>query len=724
MFFSYPTFPRGIPALIAALLLYSAPLQANDECPANAGTMSTDVGPICLVNGAATLTGTPGGDAIVPDGFATLYVLTRTNGLIIEQVSATPSFTVNSEDVWRLHSLVYDPTTLDLSIVAFGSTNAYDVQGLLIQGGGGVCASLDISGAPVKTGACPCEAFAGEIKTDEGPICLVDGVATLTGEPGGNAIVPTGFSTLYVLTRTNGLIIEQVSATPSFTVNSVDVWRIHTLVYDPTTLDLSSVEFGVTNAYQVQGLLQQGGGSICASLDVNGAPTKTGICEQQCNADAGSISANLPDLCLVDGAAMLVATADGNANVPVGYQTVFVLTQGPGLVIVNAGASPAFTVNAPGAYTIHTLVFDPATLDLGIVELGVTTGFDVNGLLIQGGGSICASLDVAGAQFQVAQCEVPCTADAGSASPVDPEPCLMGGIAPLDVVPNGDAVVPAGYTTAYILARPDGIIENVEPITLFEWPLLGTYNIHTLVYDPFTLDPYNVALGSSNVSEFEAALIQGGGSICGSLDVAGVQFTVIQCAPPCDSDAGVGGDRIVCFTDPPVDLFSLLTGTPDFGGAWFGPDGLPSSGIFLPSSSVAGTYVYFVTDSPDCPGDTTQLVIDLIECGGEFAVNYDKETFGEGNSSATSLTELPAIVNLSLWPNPATDMVRVALSKAVSNSTRVDLIDAIGRIVIAPVSFEGTSLLIDVRSLTSGTWTVRINDGGSLLTGRFLRSDR
>ena len=32
---------------------------------------------------------------------------------------------------------------------------------------------------------------------------------------------------------------------------------------------------------------------------------------------------------------------------------------------------------------------------------GVTTGFDVNSLLVQGGGSICASLDVQGAPFLV-----------------------------------------------------------------------------------------------------------------------------------------------------------------------------------------------------------------------------------------------------------------------------------------------------------------------------------
>ena len=52
-------------------------------------------------------------------------------------------------------------------------------------------------------------------------------------------------------------------------------------------------------------------------------------------------------------------------------------------------------------YTIHTLVYDPTTLDLSIVVPGTTTGFDVNALLIQGGGTICAALDVNGAKTTV-----------------------------------------------------------------------------------------------------------------------------------------------------------------------------------------------------------------------------------------------------------------------------------------------------------------------------------
>ncbi|MBK6543655.1 MAG: hypothetical protein IPG10_20840 [Flavobacteriales bacterium] len=59
------------------------------------------------------------------------------------------------------------------------------------------------------------------------------------------------------------------------------------------------------------------------------------------------------DVCGTNGAATLTATANGDANVPAGYSTVYVLTQA-GLTIVNAGAAPSFDVTEDGLYTIHT----------------------------------------------------------------------------------------------------------------------------------------------------------------------------------------------------------------------------------------------------------------------------------------------------------------------------------------------------------------------------------
>ncbi|MBK6641024.1 MAG: hypothetical protein IPG39_07170 [Bacteroidetes bacterium] len=176
-----------------------------------------------------------------------------------------------------------------------------------------------------------------------------------------------------MLTSGAGLVIEQVGPTPDFTVPTGGVYTIHTLVYDPATLDLSIVTPGVTTGFDVNGLLVQGGGSICASLDVAGAQFNIE------NPNAGTLTAASNSVCFTGGSAVISATANGNAFVPAGYQTIYVLTSGAGLVIEQVNATPSFTVTASGNYTIHTLVYDPATLDLSIVTPGVTTGFDVNG---------------------------------------------------------------------------------------------------------------------------------------------------------------------------------------------------------------------------------------------------------------------------------------------------------------------------------------------------------
>ena len=372
-------------------------------CEANAGTLTADASPVCLLNAEATLSATADGNAVVPVDYQTAYVLTQGPELLIIAAGGTPEFTVTAAGDYTIHTLVYDPLTLDLGIVEFGVTTGFDVNGLLIQGGGTICASLDVAGAPIVVEDCtePCEANAGTLTADASPVCLVAGSAIISATADGSAVVPDGYTTIYVLTQGPGLVIVGVNLSTDFGVTAAGDYTIHTLVYDPLTLDLSIVEPGVTTGFDVNALLIQGGGGICASLDVTGAPVTVELCDE-CLADAGTLTTDEAEVCLQSG--VLVAIPDGNSEVPQGFQTIYVLTQGPGLVILAVDATPTFTVTEEGTYTIHTLVYDPLTLDLGIVEPGVTTGFDVNALLIQGGGEICASLDVAGAAFTVSIC--------------------------------------------------------------------------------------------------------------------------------------------------------------------------------------------------------------------------------------------------------------------------------------------------------------------------------
>jgi len=533
-----------------ASITLTAP-DCTDDCLADPGNLTADFNPVCLDNGTATLSATPDGSAVVPPGFEIIYVLTEGPDLVIIGTNSTPTFDVSNTGDYTIHTLVYDPATLDLSIVVLGTTTGVDVLNFITDND--ICAALDVAGAPFDVVDTPTveitpspvtlcagasvqfstnvsdpnatyawsgtggvfddptsptptytmmmpgtytlfvevtlangcsdqdqvlvtveDPDAGTITIDASPVCLDNGSATISATPDGNSNVPSGYETIYVLTSGGNLVIEQVNGAPTFSVTEAGLYTIHTLIYDPNTLDLNLIVFGTTTGSDVIDLLA--GSGICASLDVNGAPVEvlepptveispdpviicgggsiqfsTNITDPNatyswtatggsfddptsanptytmmmpgtytisvtvndsngCTAsddatviveapEAGTITADASPVCLINGSADISATPDGNASVPAGYETIYVLTQGPNLVIVQANATPDFTVMAAGDYTIHTLIYNPNTLDLTLINFGITTGGDVLNLLANNG--ICADLDVDGAPVEV-----------------------------------------------------------------------------------------------------------------------------------------------------------------------------------------------------------------------------------------------------------------------------------------------------------------------------------
>ncbi|HOY18515.1 MAG TPA: T9SS type A sorting domain-containing protein [Haliscomenobacter sp.] len=525
----------------------------EEPCFATSGTIRPDTR-ACLDGDTLTLRATVATAPVVPDSFQVVYVLTRGDSLVIINAGAKPEFKVTAPGKYTIHTLVYNPSTLDLGIVELGVTTGVAVNGLLRQGGGSICAALDVAGAKFNVEICPCTATAGTLRPlSDG--CLQSGSANLRAIQSTRPIVPAGYQVAYVLTRSDSLVIVGAGASPNFTVNAAGKYTIHTLVYNPATLDLGIVQPGVTTGFDVNALLRQGGGAICAALDVAGAKfeVSTAVC---CKASAGTLNPLGSSACLQEGKATLAASIRQLPTVPTGYRLLYVLTSGNNLVIQQVNNLPLFTVRDTGRFTIHTLVYNPATLDLGIVKFGQTTGVDVNGLLIQGGGSICAALDVAGAPFSVKTC--PCQVNIGRIVP-QPNTCLSG-IRPVRLKasilhqPSG----PRGYRSLWVLTEGDSLIIRSVNTNGPEFYVNreGKYRIHTLTYNPATLDLSIVKLGQTTGFEVNSLLVQGGGSICAGLDVAGAAFEVKRCG----SNVVGALQSSAVFPNPTKDLLNVQLG--------------------------------------------------------------------------------------------------------------------------------------------------------------------
>jgi gliding motility-associated-like protein len=99
------------------------------------------------------------------------------------------------------------------------------------------------------------------------------------------------------------------------------------------------------------------------------------------------------------------------------------------------------------------------------------------------------------------------------------------------------------------------------------------------------------------------------------------------------SNAGLGGSHTICSNSNPVDLFTLIEGTPDPGGFWYDENNNPVDAIFIPEIEPTGTYSYVVQGSTPCPSVSSQLNIGItaIDPAGASASSVQCVTEPEFN---------------------------------------------------------------------------------------------
>ena len=74
----------------------------SDECEDGplAGTLTATNSILCSSEDSGIISASPYGDEFIPEGYSKIYVLTKSENLVLLQVNTSPEFTINREGVY------------------------------------------------------------------------------------------------------------------------------------------------------------------------------------------------------------------------------------------------------------------------------------------------------------------------------------------------------------------------------------------------------------------------------------------------------------------------------------------------------------------------------------------------------------------------------------------------------------------------------------------------
>tara|TARA_Y100000385_G_scaffold291867_1_gene373364 strand:- start:835 stop:6852 length:6018 start_codon:yes stop_codon:yes gene_type:complete len=503
------------------------PEDCGNTCLAEAGIYEASE-EVCFDGELAILSIVEVNQATIPTRYSEIFILSVGDEKEISHSDLIPEFVVDAPGQYRIHSGVFNPADMRLDDIPEDLTTIDQFISYFMNEGTDICISIDPIGVLFDVDMCTdvCGAFAGNpIGGDieclgENPVILAVELNPL------DIIIPEGYQQIFVLTTGPELIIMGAQ-TEMFSVNAPGEYRVHSLVFDPLTLDLSLVEPGVTTGFDVFNLLMEGGGDICASLDLNGALFNVTECIAECTAQIGTFE--VAEVTCFDGQfASIYADEIDQPTIPEGYMQIFLFSVGNEKDIIESTSIPSLDVAESGEYRMHAIVFNPDEMAYDSFPDDVYTIDGLIAFLDQYEGGLCYSIDSEGLLFSVIECIPECLAESGNTEAVSPI-CFDGVPVALEVEVIDDQVVPEGFVSSFLITEGnDFIVIGLQPGP-FEISGPGNYEVNAIVFDPVTFDETSIEFGVTDFFDVNSMLTFGGGEVCGSIDFFGATFFVEEC---------------------------------------------------------------------------------------------------------------------------------------------------------------------------------------------------
>ncbi len=502
-----------------------------------------------------------------------------------------------------------------------------------------------------------------------------------------------------------------------------------------------------------------------------------------CASDAGTLTyGSGPSVCTTD---LLDATTLVAPEVPAGFNTLYVLTSGTGLVIEAVNNSPSFGPLAEGDYTIHTLVYDPATLDLSIVVPGVTTGFDVNGLLLQGGGAICGSLDVTGLPYTVIDCTPPPTC--GNAAGTLPSAVTFLCAGDFQNFSSAGANVDNGSVLTYVLHSCDnntiGTIYDISNtgtftnngtlptnVELSVSAVVGTPGANGLpdlsddctfisncapvvLLDPVVISSQEMCNGVTGDFMVEFTITGGGpaytsthaydvsGDYVNPATQAGQTYTFGPISDGSTYTITVNDDDKGCstsYTSAPVQCEKLPIELISYTGEAIAEGNLLkwvtateiNNDYFTLERSIDGINFEFLNEQAGAGTTSTPQAYEFLDKEAPMGVSYYKlwQTDFDGTTVEVGIVTLyrgdSAIEITELMPNPAVNDISVIYSMDNDSEISILVHNALGQLMADRTELATAgmnSVDLDITSFAAGVYTVTIVRGDDIVTKKFVK---
>lgn len=161
-------------------------------------------------------------------------------------------------------------------------------------------------------------------------------------------------------------------------------------------------------------------------------------------------------------------------------------------------------------------------------------------------------------------------------------------------------------------------------VNVAETPFAGNDVATSICATDAPVDLFTLLVGADTDGVWSPVLNSGTGIFDPTIDIAGSYTYTVAASATCPGDESIvtvsiietpeaGDDNSIylCSNDDPVDLFTIIGGTPDTNGFW-SPALASTTGVFNPVVDTAGVYTYTVSSNAPCTtADTASITVNI-----------------------------------------------------------------------------------------------------------------